>query len=682
MGNETIKVTEVSDENLEVSLDELSINTIRFLAVDAVEKAKSGHPGMPMGDALMAYVLWTEFLRHNPGNPAWEARDRFVLSAGHGSMLLYSLLHLTGYSLTLDDLKSFRQFGSKTPGHPEYDPAIGIETTTGPLGQGFATGVGMAMARKFLADRFNRPGFELFDYNIYAITSDGDIMEGVSNEAASLAGHLGLGSIVYLYSANRITIEGSTDLSFTEDVGKRFEALGWQVIEADGNSIESINKAITAGKAEKNKPTLIITRTFIGFGSPNKQDSESSHGAPLGADEVKLTKEALGWPTEPAFHIPKEALASFRRAKEKGEAMESEWKTLFEAYAKEHPELSEEYTNMIVSPESVEASGLLDDIPEFKIEDGPIATRSASGKILNQVAARAPFLIGGSADLAPSNNTFLKGYGEFSKEGAGRNIHFGVREHAMGAILNGLALSGKFIPYGGTFLIFSDYMKPAIRLAALMGLHVVYVFTHDSIGLGEDGPTHQPVEQLASLRAVPGLTVLRPADARETASAWKAALTRKGPVVLALSRQKLPIIESAILGDASKGAYVVADPPPPATGTVEIIIIATGSEVHLALEAYDELSKESIKVRVVSMPSMEIFEEQDKEYRDSVLPPEVTKRISVEAASSLGWGRYVGLEGTSIALDRFGASAPYKDNFKELGFSVEELVSRAKALFI
>ena len=679
MGNEIVNATEDIDENIEASIDELCINTMRFLAVDAVEKARSGHPGMPMGDALMAYVLWTEFLRHNPSDPAWVARDRFVLSAGHGSMLLYSLLHLTGYDLSLDDLKSFRQFGSKTPGHPEYDPSIGIEMTTGPLGQGFATGVGMAMARKYLADRFNKPGFALFDYNIYAITSDGDMMEGVSNEAASLAGHLGLGSIVYLYSANQITIEGPTDLSFTEDTGKRFEAMGWQVIEADGNSIESVTKAISKGKAEKNKPTLIITRTFIGFGSPNKQDSESSHGSPLGADEVKLTKKALGWPEEPTFHIPQEVREHFRGAIKEGERKENEWKALFEAYSKEHPDLSEEYAKMIVSPEGVEASGLLNDIPEFNKEDGPIATRSASGKVLNAVAARAPFLIGGSADLAPSNNTHLNGFEDFSKESAGRNIHFGVREHAMGAILNGLALSGKFIPYGGTFLIFSDYMKPAIRLAALMGLQVVYVFTHDSIGLGEDGPTHQPVEQLASLRAVPNLTVFRPADANETAEAWRAALSRKGPSVLALSRQKLPIIENAVLGDATRGAYVVADPST-ATGAPEIIIIATGSEVHLALEAYVELSKESIRVRVVSMPSMEVFEEQDKEYRDKVLPPEVTKRISVEAASSLGWGRYVGLEGTSIALDRFGASAPYKDNFRELGFSVEELVSRAKAL--
>ncbi|MEE9543106.1 MAG: transketolase [Thermodesulfobacteriota bacterium] len=680
MGNETIKVTEESDESLVASLDELSINTMRFLAVDAVEKANSGHPGMPMGDALMAYVLWTEFLRHNPGNPQWEARDRFVLSAGHGSMLLYSLLHLTGYDISLDDLKSFRQYGSKTPGHPEYEPSVGIETTTGPLGQGFATGVGMAMAQKYLADRFNKPGFDLFDYNIYAITSDGDMMEGVSNEAASLAGHLGLGSIVYLYSANRITIEGSTDLAFTEDTAKRFEALGWHVQEADGKSMESIREALRSGRAEKERPSIIIARTSIGFGSPNKQDDAGSHGAPLGADEIKLTKEALGWPLEPSFHIPQEVKDHFGEAKTGGEKIEDEWKALFEAYAKEYAELSEEYAKMDVSPEGVEASGLLDNIPEFNIEDGPMATRSASGKILNAVAASAPFLIGGSADLAPSNNTHLNDFGDFSRESPGRNIHFGVREHAMGAILNGLALSGRFIPYGGTFLIFSDYMKPAVRLAALMGLHVVYVYTHDSIGLGEDGPTHQPVEQLAALRATPNLTVFRPADANETACAWRAALTHNGPSVLALSRQKLPILKSAVLGDASKGAYVVADPPPPATGTAEVIIIATGSEVHLAMDAYGVLSKESIKVRVVSMPSMEIFEAQDKEYRDSVLPPEISKRVSVEAASSLGWGRYVGLEGTSIALDRFGASAPYKDNFRELGFSIEELVSRVKAL--
>ena len=673
MGKETVKVIEDMDATPKEILDEQCINTIRFLAVDGVERANSGHPGMPMGDALMAYALWTGFLRHNPENPGWEARDRFVLSAGHGSMLLYSLLHLTGYPLTLDDLKAFRQFGSKTPGHPEYDLDLGIEMTTGPLGQGFATGIGMAMARKFLADRFNKPGFDLFDYNIYAITSDGDIMEGVSNEAASLAGHLGLGSIVYLYSANKITIEGPTDLSFTEDTATRFKAMGWQVLEADGNSVESINKAITKAKAEKERPTLIITRTFIGFGSPNKQGSESSHGSPLGEGEVKATKEALGWPTEPAFHIPGDALAHFREAVEKGKAQEGEWNELFEAYSKEYTELAGEFAGM----GDIKGSACLDNILEFTATDGPIATRSASGKVLNAIARDAPFLIGGSADLAPSNNTHLKGFDDFSKDSAGRNIHFGVREHAMGAALNGMALSGKLMPYGGTFLIFSDYMRPAIRLAALMNLRVVYVFTHDSIGLGEDGPTHQPIEQLASLRAIPNLTVSRPADANETAKAWKSALTSSGPTVLALSRQKLPILEGAIFGDASKGACVVAEPE---TGTPDIIIIATGSEVHLALAAHEALKGESINSRVVSMPSVEIFEEQSEEYKEEILPAGITKRISVEAASSLGWGKYVGLAGDMVALDRFGASGPYKDNFRELGFSVEEIVARAKAL--
>jgi transketolase len=593
-------------------------------------------------------------------------------------MLLYSLLHLTGYDLSLDDLKAFRQFGSKTPGHPEYDLNIGIETTTGPLGQGFATGVGMAMARKFLADRFNKPGFDLFDYNIYAITSDGDIMEGVSNEAASLAGHLGLGAIVYLYSANRITIEGSTDLSFTEDTGKRFEAMGWHVIEADGNSLESVNKAIRAGKAEKDRPTLIITRTSIGFGSPNKQDDAGSHGSPLGTDEVKLTKEALGWPLEPAFYIPGDALTRFRGALEKGLALEGEWNELFSAYTKEYKELAGEFARM----GDIEGSSCLDAIPEFKVTDGPIATRSVSGSVLNSIAKDAPFLIGGSADLAPSNNTYLKGFEDFSRGHAGRNIHFGVREHAMGSILNGMALSGKLMPYGGTFLIFSDYMRPAIRLAAMMDLRVVYVFTHDSIGLGEDGPTHQPVEQLASLRAIPNLTVMRPADAGETVSAWKAALKRTGPTVLALSRQKLDVLDRDAepgenIGDPSRGAYVLSDPAP---GAPDIIIIATGSEVHLALSASKALIKESINARVVSMPSVEIFEEQDNEYKEKVLPSGITKRLSVEAASSIGWGKYVGLKGDVIALDRFGASAPYKENFKKLGFSVEELVARAKAL--
>ncbi|MEE9613942.1 MAG: transketolase, partial [Thermodesulfobacteriota bacterium] len=508
------------------SSDETCINTIRFLAVDAVEKANSGHPGMPMGDAAMAYVLWTDYLRHNPKDPYWPGRDRFVLSAGHGSMLLYSLLHLTGHDLSLEDLKNFRQWGSPTPGHPEYDLKRGIEMTTGPLGQGFATGVGMAMAQKFLADRFNKPGYPLLDYNIYAITSDGDLMEGVSNEAASLAGHLKLGSLVYLYSDNKITIEGETDLSFTEDVAKRFEALGWHARKVDGHDTKEVARAIEAAKGERERPSLIMARTHIGFGSPNKQDTAGAHGAPLGKDEIKLAKEKLGWPESPAFHIPEEALKRFRGAIEKGETLKREWEGLLNGYAKDHPKLAAELQAMgREGGEKAEEDDWLKAVPSFSPEDGPVATRSASGKVLNAIAPKMPLLVGGSADLAPSNNTELKGMDFFTGEAPGRNVHYGVREHAMGSVMNGMALSG-LKPFGGTFLVFSDYMRPAIRLAALMGLPVVYVFTHDSIGLGEDGPTHQPVEHLAALRAIPGLTVIRPADARETAEAWETALGR------------------------------------------------------------------------------------------------------------------------------------------------------------
>ncbi len=660
-------------------LDDLCINTLRTLAIDAVEKAKSGHPGMPMGDAAMTYVLWDRFLRHNPKDPEWEGRDRFVLSAGHGSMLLYSLLHMTGYPLTREDLMDFRQWGSKTPGHPEYDPEIGVEMTTGPLGQGFATGVGMAMAERYKAERYNKPGFEPIKYNIYAVTSDGDLMEGVSNEAASIAGHLGLGSLVYLYSDNRITIEGRTDLSFSEDVGARFTALGWHILRVDGKDPESVANAIEEAKVEEGKPSLIIARTFIGYGSPGKQDDSSSHGSPLGADEVKLTKEALGWPLEPAFHIPADALSYMRKAEERGEKRQKEWNELLAAYAKEYPELSAELTGggEIITDE------LLAAIPSFKAEDGPVATRSVSGKALNAVALKSELILGGSADLAPSNNTWLKGMEVFTKEKAGRNIHFGVREHAMGSILNGMALGGRLIPYGGTFLVFSDYMKPAIRLAALMGLRVVYVFTHDSIGLGEDGPTHQPVEHLAALRAVPNLTVIRPADANETACAWKAGLLNSsGPTALVLTRQKVPILDEvkypAVAGGAAlmKGGYVVAETDKP----LELILIASGSELHPALEAFEELSADGVGVRVVSMPSFELFEAQGEEYKELVLPREVSRRVAVEAASSLGWGRYVGLGGSVIALDRFGASAPYETSFKKLGFTRENIVSRSRTL--
>ncbi len=660
------------------SLDELSINTVRFLAVDAVEKAASGHPGMPMGDAPMAHVLWTRFLKHSPKDPKWLNRDRFVLSAGHGSMLLYSLLHLTGYNLPFDELKKFRQWESLTPGHPEYHPEIGIETTTGPLGQGFANGVGMAMAQRYLAGRYNKPGFPIFDYRIYAITSDGDMMEGVSNEAASIAGHLRLGNIVYLYSDNKITIEGSTGLAFTEDVGARFEALGWHVLRADGNDLAGIHEALEAARNEAGSPSLIIARTNIGFGSPGKQDTAEAHGAPLGKDEIKLTKEKLGWPLEREFYIPPEVLSFYRAAVSRGEALEKEWDGLLERYAKEYPELARELEGIV---EGSFDAGWVKDLPKFEAKDGAIATRSASGKVLNAIAAKTPFLIGGSADLAPSNNTHLKGFADFTPDAAGRNIHFGVREHAMGSIMNGIALSCAIIPYGGTFLIFSDYMRPAIRLAALMKLRVIYVFTHDSIGLGEDGPTHQPIEQLAALRAIPNMTVIRPADATETVEAWKAALDHEtGPVALALTRQSVPVIDRQKFPSAEslrRGAYVLADPK---EGEPELIIMATGSEVSLALGAYDELSRRGIKTRVVSMPCWEFFEAQEDAYKASVLPPRVTLRVAVEAASPMGWHRYTGSEGDVLGIERFGASAPYKTIYERLGLTTDNICRRAMAL--
>lgn len=662
-------------------LDELSINTLRMLAADGVEKANSGHPGMPMGDAAMAYVLWTKFLKHNPKNPLWSARDRFVLSAGHGSMLLYSLLHLTGYGLSIDDLKNFRQWESPTPGHPEADQALGVETTTGPLGQGIANGVGIAMAGRYLADRYNRPGFELFDYNVYAIAGDGDMMEGISNEAASLAGHLKLGSIVYLYSDNHITIEGSTDISFTEDVQKRFEALEWHVIKlADGNDLTAVADAIEKGRAEKTRPTLIIVRTHIGFGSPGKVDSAGAHGSPLGGEEIKKTKEALGWPLEPTFHIPGEVSDSFGEAITRGKEAEEKWQALFVEYEKKYPELAKEWKQM-QSGELIEP--LFDNMPEFSPSDGAIATRSVSGKVLNAIAKDAPFLIGGSADLAPSNNTHMNDMGEFSPTGSGQNIHYGVREHAMGAVMNGIAQSGALVPFGGTFLVFSDYMRASIRIAALSGLQSIYVFTHDSIGLGEDGPTHQPIEHLASLRAMPNLTVMRPADAVETVEAWKVALLNKsGPTVLALTRQKLPVIDRAkygasTAGDVKRGGYILAGS---ADETPDIIIIATGSEVELALGAYDNLSADGIKARVVSMPSTELFEAQSDDYRESVLPKAVRARLVVEAGATLGWHKYAGIDGDVIGMTSFGASAPAEVLFEKFGFTVENVELKARRL--
>ena len=661
------------------SPDQLCINTIRTLAMDAVQKANSGHPGLPMGAAAMAYVLWTRFLRHHPTNPSWPNRDRFILSAGHGCMLLYSLLHLTGYDLPLDELKRFRQWGSRTPGHSEYGLTPGVETTTGPLGQGFGNGVGMAIAERFLATHFNRPGYPIVDHYVYAIVSDGDLMEGISSEAASLAGHLGLGKLIYLYDDNRITIDGSTSLAFTENVGQRFDAYGWHVQRVDGNDLKGVEAALSGAQAATERPSLIIARTHIAYGSPNKQDTAEAHGAPLGEEEIKLTKRALGWPLEPAFYIPGEALAHFREALQRGRAWETQWQAQFDAYAAAHPELAAEWRTVINGrlPE-----GWADKLPAFTPGGGGMATREASGKVLNAIAPHLPTLIGGSADLTPSNNTYLKGYGDFQRDNVGaRNLHFGVREHAMGSILNGMALHGGVIPYGGTFLIFSDYMRPAIRLAALSHIHVIYVFTHDSIGLGEDGPTHEPIEHLASLRAMPNLTVIRPADANETVVAWRVALEhRGGPVALALTRQKLPVLDRTTLASADllrRGAYVLTDA---GNGQPNIILIATGSEVQLALEARQRLAARGIGARVVSMPSWELFEQQPDSYRDEVLPPSVTARLAIEAASPHGWHRYVGTMGAVIGMTRYGASAPYHVLMEQFGFTADNVTSRALAL--
>jgi len=660
-------------------LDHLCINTIRTLAMDGVQKANSGHPGMPMGTADMAYVLWTQFLKHNPANPAWPDRDRFILSAGHGSMLLYSLLHLTGYDLPLDELKNFRQWGSRTPGHPEYGLTPGVEMTTGPLGQGFATGVGMAIAERFLAAHFNRPGHTIVDHFTYAIVSDGDLMEGISHEAASLAGHLRLGKLIYLYDDNGITIEGSTDLAFSEDVAARFRAYGWHVQQVDGYDLAAIAGAIRAAQSETMRPSLIIARTHIGFGSPHKQDTAGVHGSPLGEEELRLTKQNLDWPVEPPFHIPDQALARFRQAVERGRDWETDWQTRFAAYAAAYPELAAEW-EMAMSGEL--PPGWDADLPVFKPEDGPLATRGASGKALNALAPRLPTRIGGSADLAPSNKTYLNGQGDFEADTpGGRNLHFGVREHAMGAILNGLTLHGGVITYGGTFLVFSDYMRPAIRLAAMMELPVIYVFTHDSIGIGEDGPTHQPIEHLAALRAIPGLTVIRPADANETVEAWRVALThRDGPVALALTRQKLPTLDRARLASAdglARGAYILAEAE---NGQPEVIIIATGSEVHVALAAQELLAQRGVAARVVNMPSWELFERQPRDYRHAVLPPAITARLAVEAGVAQGWHRYVGPAGDVVSIERFGASAPYKVLWEKFGFTAENVATRALAL--
>jgi transketolase len=660
-------------------LDDLCVNTIRMLSADAVQKANSGHPGLPMGAAAFAYNLWMEHLRFNPKNPDWLNRDRFVLSAGHGSMLLYSLLHLTGYDLELDELKTFRQWGSRCPGHPEHGLTPGVETTTGPLGQGFANGVGMALAERFMAERYNRPSHKLIDYYIYAIVSDGDLMEGVSSEAASFAGGLKLGKLIYLYDSNRISIEGSTDITFTEDTAARFKSYGWHVLTVkDGNNLTEVDKALAAAKKD-DRPSLVIMNTHIGFGSPNKHDTSGVHGSPLGEEELLLTKQNLGWPTEPKFHVPPEALAHMRHSIDRGAKLEAAWDKKYASYKKAYPAQARELQQRLSGELP---SGWDSDLPSFD-NDAMLATREASGAAMNAIAAKLPLFLGGSADLGPSNSTHLKEFGDVTCESWGaeaRNLHFGVREHAMASMLNGLALSKAITPFGATFLVFSDYMRAAMRLSALMELRIIYVLTHDSIAQGEDGATHQPVEHLASLRAMPGMTVIRPADATETVEAWRQALTSDaGPTTLVLTRQKLPVIDRSKYSAADKlrfGAYVLKD----CQGTADILLIATGSEVALALDASILLEEVGVKARVVSMPSTEIFEKQSQKYKDSVLPPGVTARLVIEAASPFGWQKYAGEKGAIIGIDRFGASAPGPVMMQKFGFTAENVVNQAKKL--
>ncbi len=660
-----------------VALDQLCVNTIRTLAIDAVQKASSGHPGLPMGAAPMAYVLWQRHLRHQPQNPDWPDRDRFVLSAGHGSMLLYALLHLTGYDVTMDDLKAFRQWGSRTPGHPESFDTPGVEATTGPLGQGSANAVGMALAERALAYRFNRRSHMIVDHYTYALVSDGDLMEGISAEAASFAGHVRLGKLIYLYDANDVTLDGPASLTFsTEDVGRRYQAYGWHVLRVqDGDTdLEAIDAAIREAKEETRRPSIIIVKTTIGYGSPNKQGSSSAHGSPLGADEVTLTKESLGWDAEEPFYVPEEAKGQFGKAIERGDEAESRWNERFASYRSAHPELAAEWERRFSNklPAGWEAA-----IPSFETGDN-LATREASGKVLNAIAAAVPELLGGDADLSSSTKTALKDMGSFDGQtGEGRNIHFGVREHAMGSIVNGMAYHGGLRGYASTFFLFSDYMRPAVRLAALSKVPAIYVWTHDSVGLGEDGPTHQPVEHLMALRVVPNLHVIRPADANETAEAWRLAMERtEGPTALVLTRQKIATIDRSSYGDASgtrRGAYVVAEGD-------DAAVIATGSEVALALEARELLEKAGVSCRVVSMPCWELFEAQADDYRESVLPEAVKARVSVEAGVTLGWRRYLGEKGRAIGIDRFGASAPGDTIFEKLGLTPESVAETVKRL--
>lgn len=668
-----------SQSDSQVKLDNLCINTIRTLSMDAIQKANSGHPGAPMGLAAAAYVLWTRVLNHNPANPDWLDRDRFVLSGGHASMLLYSLLYLTGYQLSIDDIKNFRQWGSKTPGHPEFGHTQGVETTTGPLGQGVANAVGMAMAERHLASRFNRPGHEIVDHFTYVMCGDGDMMEGIASEASSLAGHLGLGRLICLYDDNNISIEGNTDIAFTEDVAARFKAYNWQVLTIeDGNNTDAIFEGLMAARSETDKPSLIILKTHIAFGSPNKQDTADAHGSPLGEEEIRLTKECLQWENKEPFCVPEAALNHFRKCLETGAHAENDWKNRFQTYKASHSELTDQWVNAM--------SGFLPDgwddkIPLFSSKDTPVATRAASGKVLNAIAEKLPTLIGGSADLAPSNKTYLSCSHEFQKNSYdGRNIRFGVREHAMGGIMSGMFLHNGLRPYGGTFLVFADYIRPSIRVASLMKLPLIYVFTHDSVAVGEDGPTHQPIEHLASLRIIPNLTVIRPADANETADAWRHAIrTSDGPVALILSRQKLPILDrigTENTNHVSNGAYILKD----GKGQPDIILIATGSEVHIAMEAANILAGKGIMARVVSMPSWELFEQRSASYRQTVLPPEITRRIAIEAGHTMGWEKYVGNQGVVIGINHFGASAPGSTNLKKFGFTTDNIVEKALTL--
>ncbi len=662
-------------------IDQQAISTIRLLAVDMVEKAQSGHPGMPMGAAPMAYVLWTKIMKHNPDNPEWINRDRFVLSAGHGSALLYALLHLSGYDLSMDDLKQFRQWGSKTPGHPEYGHTLGVETTTGPLGQGLSNAVGMAIAERYCAERLNRNDLDVIDYHTYVICGDGDLMEGVTAEAASIAGHLQLGKLICLYDHNRISIEGSTDLAFTESVHQRFDAYGWHVEQIDGNDTDAVYNALNNAKKVTDKPSMIIARTNIGFGSPNKQDSASSHGAPLGADEAAMVRENFGFPKDSTFHVPASVAAHLGNVRETGIAAEKSWDELYRAYCEKYPDMASEM-NLMRQNELPEGWEKL--LPEFSPEE-KLATRKASSKILHAVVGKLPFLVGGSADLAPSTGTDVEHVTDFASGNyGGANFRFGVREHAMGAIINGMALSKMLIPYGATFLVFADYMKPALRLAALMQVPSLFIFTHDSIAVGEDGPTHQPVEQLVMMRSIPGFTVFRPADAQETKAAWQSALTRRKPAALVFSRQGLPVLDPAVYPVADgvpKGGYILSEWAMPSTdGNKPVILIATGSEVHLALEAQRLLGEEGIPARVVSMPSRELFEQQPESYRNEVLPPSIRRRIVIEAASPFGWDKYATDEGAIIGINRFGASAPGGTVMNEYGFTPAHIIEIARKM--